>query len=61
MSSQPLEIWAMIAILMFCSYMIGSRRKTDNIKECIDALIASGFLKTKKVNGELEIIKWNEN
>lgn len=60
MASQPLEIWAMIVLLMFCSYLIGRKTKEVAYAETIDALIASGFLKTKKINGELQILKWNE-
>lgn len=60
MSGQPIEIWAMIVCLMFCSYLIGKQSKEKAYAETIDALIAAGFLKTKKVNGEIEILKWNE-
>lgn len=60
MASQPLEIWAMIGCLMFCSYLIGKQTKEKAYAETIDALIASGFLKTKKINGEIQILKWNE-
>ncbi len=31
------------------------------IEKTIDGLIAQGFLRYKKVNGEIEILKWNDN
>ena len=33
----------------------------STIEKTIDGLIAQGFLRYKKVNGEIEILKWNDN
>ena len=39
-------------------YKSGTRR---GVESTIDGLIEQGFLRHKRVNGEIEIIKWNDH
>jgi hypothetical protein len=58
-------MWLCLGAASFCSFMIGrtvSRREVAAIIEStVDTLIAENMLRTKKVNGQLEILSWNED
>jgi hypothetical protein len=58
-------MWLCLGAASFCSFMIGrtaSRREvTAIIESTLDALIAENMLRTKKVNGQVEILSWNED
>ena len=58
-------MWLCLGAASFCSFMIGrtvSRREVHTIIEStVDTLIAENMLRTKKVNGQVEILSWNED
>ena len=58
-------MWLCLGAASFCSFMIGrtvSRREVHTIIEStVDTLIAENMLRTKKVNGQVEIRSWNED
>ncbi|MBO01803.1 MAG: hypothetical protein CMG35_04090 [Candidatus Marinimicrobia bacterium] len=42
----------------FVFYKSGTR---NGIESTIDNLVSQGFLRHKRVNGEIEILKWNDS
>ena len=56
-------LWLLFAYVVgsvftgFVLYKTGTR---NGIETTIDNLIAQGFLRHKKTNGEIEILKWND-
>ena len=58
-------MWLCLGAASFCSFMIGrgvNRREVAAIIESVlDALIAENMLRTKKVNGEIEIISLKDD
>ena len=56
-------LWLLFAYVVgsvftgFVLYKTGTR---NGIETTIDNLITQGFLRHKKTNGEIEILKWND-
>ncbi len=56
-------LWLLFAYVVgsvftgFVLYKTGTR---NGIESTIDNLITQGFLRHKKTNGEIEILKWND-
>ena len=56
--------WLIIAYsagTFFTMFFLRHQMTESTIEKTIDGLIAQGFLRYKKVNGEIEILKWNDN
>jgi len=57
-------LWFLLGAASFCSYMIGravTKRDTDTIIcTLLDWLVENDMVKTKTVDGELELIPLNE-
>jgi hypothetical protein len=56
--------WAIILAASFCAFMIGknigARKEDQTIENTINYLIENGFLRWRKTNGEIELIKLDE-
>jgi hypothetical protein len=56
--------WAIILAASGCAFMIGkhlgAKEETQTIENTINYLIENGFLRWRKTNGEIELIKLNE-
>lgn len=56
--------WVLIGGASLCAFMIGKligqKEHDQTIENTINYLIDEGFLRYKKVNGEIEIIKLND-
>lgn len=53
------ELWLILTAIIFTAFGMWVGKK-DTIETTIDVLIENGFLRTKRKDGELEIIKWND-
>ena len=53
------ELWLLVTAILFTGVGVWMGKK-DTIETTIDVLIEKGYLRTKRKNGELEIIKWND-
>lgn len=57
-------MWLLIAYTtgsVFTGWIFYKSGTRNGIENTIDSLCAQGFLRHKKQNGELEILKWNDN
>ena len=45
---------------LFTGYLFYKSGTRNGIESTIDSLISQGFLRHKRVNGEVEILKWND-
>ena len=54
-----IELWLLATAVIFTFVGIWMGKK-DTIETTIDVLIENGFLRTRRKDGELEIIKWND-
>lgn len=56
--------WAVILGASFCAFMIGKSvgayQENKTIENTINYLIDNGFLRWRKTDGEIELIKLNE-
>ena len=46
---------------LFTGYVFYKSGTRNGIESTIDSLISQGFLRHKIVNGEVEILKWNDH
>jgi hypothetical protein len=46
---------------LFTLFILRPQIAKNSIEQTIDNLVEQGFLRYKKVNGEIEILKWNDN
>ena len=56
--------YALVGLMVLCGFMMGYRwrpTKEQVIEETIVYLIENNFLKAKKVDGEFEILKLNQD
>jgi len=47
------------AVIGFCAYQLGRGAKRHIINNTIEALISFKYIKTRKVNGEIEMIPYD--
>lgn len=56
--------WVLILGASLCAFMIGknigARKEDQTIENTINYLIENGFLRWRKTNGEIELIKLDE-
>jgi hypothetical protein len=56
--------WTIVLAASFCAFMIGKtvggQKENETIENTINYLIDNGFLRWRKTNGEIELIKLNE-
>ena len=55
------ELWLILTAIIFTAFGIWVGKR-NTIETTIDSLIDTGYLRTrrKSVDGELEILKWND-
>ena len=56
--------WLFLAYTLgsvFTGFIFHKSGTKFGIESTIDSLIDQGFLRHKKINGEVEILKWNDN
>ena len=60
-----LELWLLVAYSVgsVCGWYLSYKRAfTEATESAIDALIKQGYVKSRRrLNGETEIVKWNED
>ena len=58
-------LWFLLGAASFCCFMLGRafahKDQQKTIERMVDYLVAEGMIRTKMVNGEVEIIPLNEN
>tara|TARA_B100000424_G_C22924852_1_gene492049 strand:- start:145 stop:357 length:213 start_codon:yes stop_codon:yes gene_type:complete len=53
-------LFAYVAGSVFTGFVFYKTGTRNGIESTIDNLITQGFLRHKKINGEIEILKWND-
>ena len=60
----PMQLmWLIVVGSIYCAYTVGRNQlkkdHEDTIEDTITYLCESGFIRHRKVNGEVEIMPWN--